>query len=154
MPVLSSAHLLKSSCLRIVLNYRQQIQNVKGALCNCITLWIIHKVKSKKRKSKAIHRLHNLIFKSHGICVLIRKLQRKKQMTRKVSNQATVQEQAGQKAEIFLTFLPFTKKTSSSPASFGAILHTFQTSLKQGHRPPLWEQPYSPQPSEHQPHHK
>lgn len=75
-------------------------------------------------------------------------------MARKVSDQATLQKQADQEAGILLTFLPFTKKTSSSPAWLGAILHTFPTSLQQGHRAALWEQPYSPEQSEHQPHHR
>lgn len=75
-------------------------------------------------------------------------------MARKVSDQATLQKQAEQEAGILLTFLPFTKKTSSSPAWLGAILHTFPTSLQQGHRAALWEQPYSPEQSEHQPHHR
>lgn len=42
------------------------------------------KLKDKKKAlSKAINSLHNLIFKSHGNCAGIRKLQRRKKITRK-----------------------------------------------------------------------
>lgn len=101
------------------------------------------KIKEKKKTlSKAINSLHNLVFQSHGNCADIRKLQRRKRITcGNLSNQATTQEQAEQRAGFFLTFLPFTKKTSSSPVSFGAILHTFQKSLKSGRRSPFQEQP-------------
>lgn len=120
-----------------------------------------HKVKSqgklkdkKKALSKAINSLHDLIFKSHGNCTGIRKLQRRKKITRnKKRDQATIQEQAGQKAGVILTFLPFTKKTSSSPVSFGAMLHAFQNSLKEGTDHPQIthrSQPNAPQQSEHQ----
>lgn len=60
-----------------------------------------------------------------AIVLVLENFREEKRWLKKISNQATIQEQAGQKAGIFLTFLPFTKKTSSSPVLFGAILHTF-----------------------------